>query len=166
MEFYGSMRNPRQGIWAQPLTDVVQLFNITSVNATAPPMVYAAVPNPYEGINRHASFENIFNAMLLMFRVATGEEWEQVYHDCRRCSPWATVFFFSFVVLISYLLLNYYLGTVWHHFEHTYSIETGAVSYDDLERYRRVWRQMDKRGKGYIPFKSVRTLLFLVRRCC
>ena len=58
----------------------------------------------------------------------SGDNWTGIYHDCLRCTNWASLYFFSFVVLITYVLLNFYLGTVWENVEHTYSLENGALS--------------------------------------
>ena len=40
-------------------------------------------------LNRHANFETFGSAMLLLFRMATGENWNNVMHDCRGLSSFA-----------------------------------------------------------------------------
>ena len=37
-----------------------------------------------ETLNRHANFENFGRAILTLLRVATGESWVGIMHDCAR----------------------------------------------------------------------------------
>ena len=35
-----------------------------------------------EMLNRHANFETGFKAVITLFRIVTGEDWNKIMHDC------------------------------------------------------------------------------------
>ncbi|GCC17537.1 hypothetical protein chiPu_0021547, partial [Chiloscyllium punctatum] len=67
-------------------------------------------------INRHNNFHNFFNALMLLFRSATGESWQDIMLAClseKRCeessdhhcgTDFAYFYFVSFIFLCSFLV--------------------------------------------------------------
>ena len=78
--------------------------------------------NVNEGIiiSRYTNFNNFGNAMITLLRISTGEEWNRIMEDCQltgiECSPGRTcgsklapIYFFSFVIVCSYVMLNLFI---------------------------------------------------------
>ena len=71
-----------------------------------------------EDLNAHANFTTFWHALLLLFRVATGDNWAALLRDCMvqppACDPdagncgkaWAPVYFLSFYLSGAMIALN------------------------------------------------------------
>ncbi|KAF2357306.1 Ion transport domain [Trinorchestia longiramus] len=81
-----------------------------------------------EGIGRRSNFSTALSGITLLFRIVTGEDWNKIMHDCMIVPPYCTagdnywqtdcgnftcslVFFCSFYVIITYIVLNLLVGT-------------------------------------------------------
>jgi len=109
-----------------------------------------------EMINRHANFKSGPKAVITLFRIVTGEDWNKIMHDCmaeKYCYPsgnrdyWlgtcgsykSSVFFFcSFYVIIAYIMLNLLVAIIVENFSLFYSAEddTGMLSQNDIRVYQ------------------------------
>lgn len=80
---------------------------------------------------RRANFESPVTGVAMLFRIVTGEDWNKIMHDCMvqppYCTPannyWETdcgnftaslVYFCSFYVIITYIVLNLLVGELVH----------------------------------------------------
>ena len=72
-------------------------------------------------IGTHANFHSFPNALLLLFRMSTGEGWEGVMFDCSDPtlggSKAAPVYFVSFVVVAQFVMLNLFIMIIVEDFE-------------------------------------------------
>lgn len=87
-------------------------------------------------INRHNNFASFGNALLLLFRASTGENWQAMMVDCmltppEQCSSspadggtstcgsvFAIPFFITFVILCTFLVLNLFIAVIMDNFEY------------------------------------------------
>lgn len=79
---------------------------------------------PYgEFINEQANFKTFLTSMITLFRMSTGESWNGLMHDSYEVRPGefnkpaAVLFFVSFTVVSSLLLLNVFVAVVLQSFE-------------------------------------------------
>lgn len=89
------------------------------------------IPNRYLSTNmfyyRLANFGSPVTGVAMLFRIVTGEDWNKIMHDCMiqppQCTPannyWQTdcgnfvaalIYFCSFYVIITYIVLNLLVG--------------------------------------------------------
>jgi len=78
---------------------------------------------------RQANFSSTPRGIMILFRIVTGEDWYKIMHDCMVLPPFCTpganywetdcgsftaamIFFGSFYVIITYIVLNLLVGTV------------------------------------------------------
>jgi hypothetical protein len=127
-----------------------------------------------EGIDRYANFWSTGHAWLVMFRIMTGEDWNKIMHDCMIQPPdceneecgnvgAAIVFFCSFYVLVSFIILNVLIAVMIENFSLFYSSEEAALlSHHDLKGFLAKWNIIDRERKGAIPAKHVKFLLRLL----
>jgi len=103
MELYGDIAAERRfpSTYIEEYPNLAEEFNV-SVDATANDASYLAAVEkskepgqlPYEGFNRHAHFRTFAGALMTMLRSSTGEDWQTLYHDCRKVTQWASLFWF------------------------------------------------------------------------
>lgn len=65
------------------------------------------------------NFKNFANALLTLFRVATGEDWNNVMYDClhkENCkagtncvNPFTPMFYIVFILVCTYVMLNLFI---------------------------------------------------------
>ncbi|XP_037089307.1 sodium leak channel non-selective protein-like [Pollicipes pollicipes] len=137
-----------------------------------------------EGIGRQANFKTAPNSIVMLFRIVTGEDWNQIMHDCMveppSCTPaargssyWLTdcgnftvalVFFCSFYVIITYIVLNLLVAIIMENFSLFYSNEEDALlSYADIRNFQNTWNVVDKNQRGVIPVRKVKFILRLLK---
>jgi hypothetical protein len=75
----------------------------------------------------------------------------------------AIVFFCSFYVLVSFIILNVLIAVMIENFSLFYSSEEAALlSHHDLKGFLAKWNIIDRERKGAIPAKHVKFLLRLL----
>ena len=118
----------------------------------------------------------------MLFRIVTGEDWNQIMHDCMVEPPSCTVarppdyrtdcgnftvalvFFCSFYVIITYIVLNLLVAIIMENFSLFYSNEEDALlSYADIRNFQNTWNVVDKNQRGVIPVRKVKFILRLLK---
>uniref|UniRef100_S4REI7 Ion transport domain-containing protein n=1 Tax=Petromyzon marinus TaxID=7757 RepID=S4REI7_PETMA len=87
-------------------------------------------------INRNNNFQTFPQAVLLLFRCATGEAWQEILLGCmsgRRCDPesdynvgeeftcgsnFAIIYFISFYMLCAFLIINLFVAVIMDNFDY------------------------------------------------
>uniref|UniRef100_S4R9L3 Ion transport domain-containing protein n=1 Tax=Petromyzon marinus TaxID=7757 RepID=S4R9L3_PETMA len=84
---------------------------------------------PCEGLSRHATFENFGMALLTLFRVSTGDNWNGIMKDTlRECSSLdrqcisylpviSPIYFVTFVLTAQFVLVNVVVAVLMKHLE-------------------------------------------------
>nr|CAD7262607.1 unnamed protein product [Timema shepardi] len=134
-----------------------------------------------EGIGRRANFESPVTGVAMLFRIVTGEDWNKIMHDCMvqppYCTPannyWETdcgnftaslVYFCSFYVIITYIVLNLLVAIIMENFSLFYSNEEDALlSYADIRNFQNTWNVVDIHQRGVIPVRRVKFILRLLK---
>ncbi|WAR27871.1 NALCN-like protein [Mya arenaria] len=134
-------------------------------------------------LGRHANFKTTAHAIALLFRIVTGEDWNKIMHDCMVWKPFCTyregnsfwetncgntmasrMFFFSFYVIITYIVLNLLVAIIMENFSLFYSNEEDALlSHSDIRQFQATWNIVDVNRKGVIPVNRVKYLLRLLK---
>lgn len=114
-------------------------------------------------------------------RIVTGEDWNKIMHDCMVVPPRCTrggsfwesdcgnstasiLYFCSFYIIITYIVLNLLVAIIMENFSLFYSNEEDALlSYTDIRHFQTVWNMIDTGRKGVIPARRVKFLLRLLR---
>ncbi|XP_031343875.1 sodium leak channel non-selective protein-like isoform X3 [Photinus pyralis] len=134
-----------------------------------------------EGIGRRANFESPVTGVAMLFRIVTGEDWNKIMHDCMiqppYCTPadnyWQTdcgnftgslVYFCTFYVIITYIVLNLLVAIIMENFSLFYSNEEDALlSYADIRNFQNTWNIVDIHQRGVIPVRRVKFILRLLK---
>ncbi|KAL3067841.1 hypothetical protein niasHS_016807 [Heterodera schachtii] len=136
-----------------------------------------------QAVSKHVNFRSGFEALVVLFRSVTGEDWNDIMHDTSRSAPfcywlpganyWQTdcgnyygalIYFCSFYLIITYIVRNLLVAIIIENFSLFYSSEEDALlSYADIRNFQQVWNIVDVEQKGQIPIGRVKFLLRLLR---
>ncbi|GIL78272.1 hypothetical protein Vretifemale_7701, partial [Volvox reticuliferus] len=123
-----------------------------------------------ESLNRHVNFHNFWQALLVLMRVATGDNWTGIMFDCMvqppkcnrssgGCGTYLAVpYFLTFVLLIYVILLNLFTAVIIETFEKTHEQEEWKLSPQALEDFVTLWSEYDD-GSGTILPRHLEELL-------
>ncbi|XP_041355861.1 sodium leak channel non-selective protein-like [Gigantopelta aegis] len=159
---------------------IMGMFLLMLFYAYAGVILFGTVKYGYD-LGRHANFESAPNAVILLFRIVTGEDWNKIMHDCMISPPYCTfgenywetdcgnfttslIYFCSFYVIITYIVLNLLVAIIMENFSLFYSNDEDALlSYNDIRQFQNTWNLVDINRKGLIPARRVKFLLRLLR---
>ncbi|KAG9477608.1 hypothetical protein GDO78_012888 [Eleutherodactylus coqui] len=124
-------------------------------------------------INRHNNFRTFFQALMLLFRSATGEGWHEIMLSClsnRPCDPrsgnlkeecgsdFAYFYFVSFIFLCSFLMLNLFVAVIMDNFEYL-TRDSSILGPHHLDEFIRVWAEYDPAACGRIGYTDMYEML-------
>ncbi|GMT23316.1 hypothetical protein PFISCL1PPCAC_14613, partial [Pristionchus fissidentatus] len=136
-----------------------------------------------QAVSKHVNFRTGSEALVVLFRSITGEDWNDIMHDCMRSPPfcyyvegsnyWETdcgnyygsiIYFCSFYLIITYIVRNLLVAIIMENFSLFYSSEEDALlSYADIRNFQLVWNVVDREQKKAIPVRRVKFLLRLLK---
>ncbi|XP_016130712.1 calcium channel, voltage-dependent, N type, alpha 1B subunit, a [Sinocyclocheilus grahami] len=124
-------------------------------------------------INRHNNFRTFLQALMLLFRSATGEAWHEIMLSClseRTCdassgihgkecgSDFAYFYFVSFIFLCSFLMLNLFVAVIMDNFEYL-TRDSSILGPHHLDEFIRVWAEYDPAACGRIKYLDMYEML-------
>ncbi|KAJ8015836.1 hypothetical protein DPEC_G00000490 [Dallia pectoralis] len=127
-------------------------------------------------INRNNNFQTFPQAVLMLFRCATGEVWQEIMLAClpgklcdsesdynpgeeRTCgSGFAIIYFISFYMLCAFLIINLFVAVIMDNFDYL-TRDWSILGPHHLDEFKRIWSEYDPEAKGRIKHLDVVTLL-------
>ena len=103
-------------------------------------------------IGEYKNFQTWGNSYLLLFIIATGENWPILMYDCMNTPPncidgvscgssWAPIFYIIFVILVQNVMLNLFILVIIQQFETYYVSDDNPIQKfkDNLSVFMDVW---------------------------
>uniref|UniRef100_A0A8D0V3C9 Voltage-dependent L-type calcium channel subunit alpha n=1 Tax=Sus scrofa TaxID=9823 RepID=A0A8D0V3C9_PIG len=127
-------------------------------------------------INRNNNFQTFPQAVLLLFRCATGEAWQEIMLASlpgSRCDPesdygpgeefscgsnFAIAYFISFFMLCAFLIINLFVAVIMDNFDYL-TRDWSILGPHHLDEFKRIWSEYDPGAKGRIKHLDVVALL-------
>ncbi|GFV88083.1 voltage-dependent calcium channel type D subunit alpha-1 [Trichonephila clavipes] len=127
-------------------------------------------------IHRNNHFQTFPQAVLVLFRSATGEGWQEIMLACTnkpttKCDPRsdesfgdvcgsevALPYFISFYILCSFLVINLFVAVIMDNFDYL-TRDWSILGPHHLDEFVRLWSEYDPDAKGRIKHLDVVTLL-------
>ncbi|XP_039623265.1 voltage-dependent R-type calcium channel subunit alpha-1E isoform X4 [Polypterus senegalus] len=133
-------------------------------------------------INRHNNFRTFTSALMLLFRSATGESWQEIMLSClggQSCerdmsaaisnnsltSPnescgtdFAYFYFVSFIFFSSFLMLNLFVAVIMDNFEYL-TRDSSILGPHHLDEFVRIWAEYDQAACGRIHYTDMYEML-------
>lgn len=107
----------------------------------------------------HTAFHTLVVLTACGMLFPAGENWPDIYHDTWRYTGWAPLYWVAYNVIVVFILANFYLASVLQHFENASALESGAITFSDLVRFKDIWKACDPGESGMIPFSGLRPFL-------
>ncbi|KYO24257.1 hypothetical protein Y1Q_0004297 [Alligator mississippiensis] len=132
-------------------------------------------------INRHNNFRSFLASLMLLFRSATGEAWQEIMLSClegKGCEPDTTatsgqnenercgtdlayVYFVSFIFFCSFLMLNLFVAVIMDNFEYL-TRDSSILGPHHLDEFVRIWAEYDRAACGRISYKDMYKLVRVI----
>ncbi|GAB6020081.1 Voltage-dependent calcium channel type D subunit alpha-1 [Chamberlinius hualienensis] len=133
-------------------------------------------------IHRNNNFQSFPQAVLVLFRSATGEAWQEIMMGCSsnpevKCEPvpdernstedrntggcgndFSFSYFISFYILCSFLVINLFVAVIMDNFDYL-TRDWSILGPHHLDEFVRLWSEYDPDAKGRIKHLDVVTLL-------
>lgn len=119
-------------------------------------------------INRHNNFQSFARAIMVLFRSATGEAWQDIMYaiqttkECdpssrangderasyrEDCSSWVAIpYFISFVCLCSFLIINLFVAVIMDNFDYL-TRDWSILGPHHLDDFVQLWSDYDPEAK-------------------
>uniref|UniRef100_A0A8B9TTQ0 Voltage-dependent R-type calcium channel subunit alpha n=1 Tax=Anas platyrhynchos TaxID=8839 RepID=A0A8B9TTQ0_ANAPL len=120
-------------------------------------------------INRHNNFRSFLGSLMLLFRSATGEAWQEIMlsstsgqNENERCgTDLAYVYFVSFIFFCSFLMLNLFVAVIMDNFEYL-TRDSSILGPHHLDEFVRIWAEYDRAACGRISYKDMYKLVRVI----
>ncbi|KOB73804.1 Cacophony, partial [Operophtera brumata] len=125
-------------------------------------------------MNRHNNFQSFIQALMLLFRCATGESWPNIMLACikpAKCdkdagkppgevcgSTLAYAYFVSFIFFCSFLMLNLFVAVIMDNFDYL-TRDSSILGAHHLDEFVRIWAEYDPNATGKIHFTEMYDML-------
>ncbi|KAG6457066.1 hypothetical protein O3G_MSEX010098 [Manduca sexta] len=125
-------------------------------------------------INRHNNFQTFIQALMLLFRCATGESWPNIMLAClkpAKCdkaagkspseicgSTLAYAYFVSFIFFCSFLMLNLFVAVIMDNFDYL-TRDSSILGAHHLDEFVRIWAEYDPNATGKIHYTEMYDML-------
>ncbi|XP_048065165.1 voltage-dependent R-type calcium channel subunit alpha-1E isoform X5 [Megalobrama amblycephala] len=133
--------------------------------------------NDKSQINKHNNFNTFFGALMLLFRSATGESWQEIMLSClgekeceidnsiplnnstkgvkKECgTDFAYFYFVSFIFFSSFLMLNLFVAVIMDNFEYL-TRDSSILGPHHLDEFVRIWGEYDRAACGKLHYKEM-----------
>lgn len=104
-------------------------------------------------VSSYKNFTNFHQSFSLLFSISTGEDWNRIMYDCMRVAPdcipnktcgssIAPLFFLSFIMVVSNIMLNLFILVIIQQFSKYYLEEDNPLSRfeEDFEDFKEAWK--------------------------
>uniref|UniRef100_A0AAQ6AEA8 Voltage-dependent calcium channel type A subunit alpha-1 n=1 Tax=Amphiprion ocellaris TaxID=80972 RepID=A0AAQ6AEA8_AMPOC len=132
-------------------------------------------------ITQHNNFKTFSGALMLLFRSATGESWQEIMLSClggQQCetdpslppavqtgdqeggcgSDFAYFYFVSFIFFSSFLMLNLFVAVIMDNFEYL-TRDSSILGPHHLDEFVRIWGEYDRAACGRIHYTDMYEML-------
>ncbi|PFX17210.1 Voltage-dependent calcium channel type D subunit alpha-1 [Stylophora pistillata] len=133
--------------------------------------------NSDTAINRNNNFQTFPQSLMVLFRSATGENWQQIMLACThrddvKCdqnadpqepsglcgSDFAYFYFVSFYSICSFLIINLFVAVIMDNFDYL-TRDWSILGPHHLDEYVRVWSEYDPDAHGCVKHVDIVTVL-------
>ncbi|KAI5206104.1 hypothetical protein E4T39_02644 [Aureobasidium subglaciale] len=132
-----------------------------------------------EGETDNQNFRTVPKALVMLFRMSSGEGWNEVMADFTSVVPpyctigkhyydgdcgsdgWAVALFVSWNILSMYVFMNLFISLIYESFSYVYQRSSGmsVISREEIRRFKQAWAEFDPSGSGYISKEKFPRLL-------
>ena len=147
------------------------LYAVIGVN------MFGRMAIPGKCISVHANFSSFGYAMLLLFRLSTGEEWQCIMADCRRVSPpycseqmgdcpnswFAVIYFVTFICIVMFVVLNLLIAIILSGYDKVLNESNAPLIVEEVDHFiSEFLKREQKEGQWMIQTGKLPVLMQVV----
>uniref|UniRef100_A0A3Q0SNZ3 Calcium voltage-gated channel subunit alpha1 E n=1 Tax=Amphilophus citrinellus TaxID=61819 RepID=A0A3Q0SNZ3_AMPCI len=117
--------------------------------------------NDESHINQHNNFKTFFSALMLLFRSATGESWQEIMLSClsgQECEPDPSIAPSFLVRTDKKHMLNLFVAVIMDNFEYL-TRDSSILGPHHLDEFVRIWGEYDRLACGRIHYTAMYEML-------
>jgi hypothetical protein len=127
------------------------------------------------GLNEHANFQSFGSSMLLLFRMSTGESYNEIMHNLQIAAPYCSeedgncgpeglpvIYCICFFTMSSFVLLNLLVAIVIEAFTTITELNNGTVRPEHTAAFKEIWAEYDPDGDSMVPTSDIIELMMKV----
>lgn len=103
-------------------------------------------------LNSHLNLSTFSQAMLILFRCSTGEDWYQIMFDCGKSEGMllSQIYFLSFITLVVFVMLNLFAMVIIQNYEEleNKNFNVSHLFTKEIKKIRNLWNYYAKETKG------------------
>jgi len=128
------------------------------------------------GLNEHANFQSFGSSMLILFRMSTGESYNEIMHNLQISEPYCSeeagncgaeglpvIYCIAFFTISSFVLLNLLVAIVIEAFTTITELNNGIVRPEHTARFKEIWAEYDPDGDSMVPTSQLLDLMMKVK---
>merc|ERR1719453_1034110 len=116
-------------------------------------------PREYGMYNEHTSFAHFNTAMLVLFRMSTGEMWAGIQRDVMAEYPWAWIYFCSYMIIVALLLFSLLIGVVLDQFGEVLSRDKVDIPDVAYQNFFAEWSRVDPTASHFVTKQKIGAML-------
>ncbi|CAD8106693.1 unnamed protein product [Paramecium sonneborni] len=139
-------------------------------------MLYGTIDKG-EVINDLINFSNFWLAMLTLFKCVSGDDFRSIMNDCmhhnpycsedpKYCgSPYAQIYFISFMLISNYALLNLFVLAMIEQFEFFFNNQDSILQtyVENIDSFRKTWFKFSRQNGQVLNIRSLPHLLIEIK---
>lgn len=160
------IRIARVGMLRQLLTTLVNslpslwnigglLFVLFFIFATLGTNLFGKVPLEEVdsfGVSRQANFRDFGNSIYALWRIATGDAWENLLYSTVAFTPSvAVIYFVVFQVGVAFVMINLFIAVILENFEDSEAEEQGDSDLTAIHGWAAIWNKFDPLALKWVP---------------
>ena len=131
------------------------------------------------------NFRDVPKALIFLFRISSGEGWNQLMEDFATMTPpvctadtdffksdcgspsWARALFISWNIVSMYIFMSLFVSLIFESFSYVYQRSSGlsAVTRNEIRRFKHAWATVDPEATGYVSKADFPRLLGVSFSC-
>ena len=101
-------------------------------------------------VDDYINFKDFNYAIMTLFKISTADDWENIMFNLMEINKFAFLYFISFYVIISFIMINLFVLILIEQFEEYHLNPNNPLNYfyNDLENFRKIWKKYSSEYKG------------------
>ena len=113
-------------------------------------------------LDNYINFDNFTYAIMTLFKISTADEWEMIMFDLMEDNKLAVLYFISFYIIISFIMINLFILILIEQFDEYYHNPDNPLHsfHDNLEDFTHVWSTLCMENNQYKISENQLMVLF------
>ena len=105
----------------------------------------------FKTLDDYINFKNFFYSFMTLVKISTNDDWAGIMYDTMKINKWSAIYFISFVVWNTFILMNLFILVLIQQFEEFHFNPENPLAHfkDELENFRKIWTFYSSKDEGF-----------------